>query len=258
MECTIDHIFSLKGKTAFITGGYRGIGLAIAEIYAVAGAKLVIASRNGDACRETAAKIGAQYGVDAAGMRLDVCDAKQVDETVAAVMAKFGRIDILVNNAGIDSSQKLFFKMSDDEVNRVMDTNFTGTFRVSRAVAGEMIKQKSGKIINVASMGGKVAIAGMSEYCASKAAVIQLSRVMAVELARYGIQVNSLCPGFFHTEMTAGHFSNPDVVGALSRNTPVKRIGNVDELKTTALYLATCPSFVTGTEIYADGGFSVI
>ena len=238
---SVENIFSLVDKTVLITGGYRGIGLAITEIFAAAKANIVIASRNGDACQKVARAISEQYRINAVGMTMDVCNTKQVDETIHEVIRQFDKIDVLVNNSGIDSNQKLFIKMTDEDVNRIMDTNFGGTFRTSRAAAKEMMKQRNGKIINVASIGGKIAIAGMSEYCASKAAVIQLTRCMAVELASYGIQVNAICPGFFHTDMTTEVFSNANIEKSFTSKTPVKRIGNVDELKTTALYLATCP-----------------
>ncbi len=258
MSDSIENTFSLAGKTVLITGGYRGIGLAITEILAAAKANIVIASRNGEACQKVAREMSEQYQIEAVGMKMDICSTEQVDETINAVVQRFDKLDVLVNNSGVDSNQKLFVKMTDEDVNKIMDTNFGGTFRTSRAAAREMMKQKNGKIINVASIAGKIVVAGMAEYCASKAAVRHLTRCMAVELAPYGIQVNTICPGFFYTDMTTEAFSNPDIVNSLTKKTPIKRIGNADELKTTALYLATCPPFVTGTEIFVDGGYSLI
>ena len=254
---SFETLFSLKGKTALVTGGYKSIGLAMTEVLATAGANIVIAARTGDACMETARRIQTEYGVEAMGLTMDIQNTAQVDEALDAVVQRFGRLDILVSNAGVEGFQKPFVKMTDAEVDSIMSVNFGGTFRLCRAAARVMIRQKAGKIINVSSLAGKKALPLMADYCPSKAAVIQFTRVIALELARYGIQANTLCPGYFYTDMTEKHFSNPQIVDALQKKIPAGRIGQVHELKTATLYLATCPDYVTGTEIHVDGGCAI-
>lgn len=252
-------MFSLKGKTALITGGYRGIGLAISEVFAEAGAKLAIAARSGDICKSTAARIETEFGVEAYGLAVDVQDSHQIDRALEEIIARFGKIDILVNCSGIDSSHKPFTEITEEDMNNVMKTNFHGTFLVSKAVVRKMIKHKRGKVINIASILGKAAAANMAAYCVSKAAIIQLTRVMALDLMRFNIQVNALCPGYFLTDINREYFeSDPTAEKFIRKVIPMNRMGQVDELKSSALYLATCPSFLTGSEIYVDGGSTLI
>ncbi len=257
MAESVESLFSLKGKTALITGGYKSIGFAITEVLAAAGADVVIAARKVEACIEAARRIKGEYGVDALGLGLDIRNTSQVDDAIGSIVQKYGKLDIVVNNAGVEGSLKPFVKMTDEEVDNVMDLNFGGTFKVCRAAARVMIGQKSGKIINVSSIAGKKALYVMAEYCASKAAVTQFTRVIALELARYGIQANTLCPGFFYTDMTASEFARPEVEKVTVSKIPVGYIAQVHDLKTAALYLATCPNYVTGTEVYVDGGCSI-
>jgi gluconate 5-dehydrogenase len=181
-----------------------------------------------------------------------------VDRVVQEIAAELGRIDILVNSAGIPGSEKAVLKMSDEDLDEVMNVDFRGTFLVSRAVARVMIEQKSGKIINVSSILGKIAARNMAGYCASKAAVIQLTRVMALELLRDNIQVNALCPGYIQTEFNRDFFASDTGKGLVRKMIPLNRVGSLDELKSTVLYLGTCPAFLTGVELYVDGGHTII
>jgi len=254
----LEKLFSLKGKTALITGGYKGIGRSIAETFAEAGADVAVVARNLLGCQEAAREIAGKYGVKAIGKSLDVNDSKMVDRVVQEVVSELGRIDILVNSAGIPGSEKPVLKMTDTDMDEVMNVDFRGTFLVSRAVAQVMIKQKSGKIINVSSILGKIAARNMAGYCASKAAVIQLTRVMALELLRDNIQVNALCPGYILTEFNRDFFESEAGKGLVKKMIPLNRVGTLDELKSTALYLASCPSFLTGAELYIDGGHTII
>jgi len=254
----LERLFSLKGKTALITGGYKGIGRSIAETYAEAGADVAVVARNLLGCQEAAREIAAKYGVRAVGKSLDVNDSKMVDRVVQEIVSALGKIDILVNSAGIPGSEKPVLKMTDTDMDEVMNVDFRGTFLVSRTVAQVMIKQKSGKIINVSSILGKIAARNMAGYCASKAAVIQLTRVMALELLRDNIQVNALCPGYILTEFNRDFFESEAGKGLVKKMIPLNRVGTLDELKSTALYLATCPAFLTGAELYIDGGHTVI
>jgi NAD(P)-dependent dehydrogenase (short-subunit alcohol dehydrogenase family) len=254
----LERLFSLKGKTALITGGYKGIGRSIAETFAEAGADIAVVARNLLGCQEAAREITGKYGVRAVGKSLDVNDSKMVDRVVQEIVNELGRIDILVNSAGIPGSEKPVVKMTDTDMDEVMNVDFRGTFLVSRTVAQVMIKQKSGKIINVSSILGKIAARNMAGYCASKAAVIQLTRVMALELVRDNIQVNTLCPGYILTEFNRDFFESEAGKGLVKKMIPLNRVGTLDELKSTALYLARCASFLTGAELYIDGGHTII
>ena len=253
-----NRLFSLKGKTALITGGYRGIGLEIAKTYAGAGADVALVARNLSKCQTAAKKIADEYGVKAIGKSMDVHDSRAVDIVVQEVMDEFGKIDVLVNSAGVSGNQKLVLEMTDEDLDDVMNVDFRGTFLVSRAVAREMIKHQTGKIINIASLAGKIATPKMSGYCASKAAVIHLTRVMALELMRYNIQVNVLCPGYFLTEFNRDFFESEVGKRVIKKNIPMNRVGRLEELQSTALYLATCPAFMTGAELYIDGGHGIV
>jgi NAD(P)-dependent dehydrogenase (short-subunit alcohol dehydrogenase family) len=254
----LERLFSLKGKTALITGGYKGIGRAIAETYAEAGADVAVVARNLHGCEETAREIAGKYGVKAIGKSLDVNDSKRVDGVVQEIAGELGRIDILVNSAGIPGSEKPVLKMTDADMDEVMNVDFRGTFLVSRAVAQVMVRQRGGKIINVSSILGKIAARNMAGYCASKAAVIQLTRVMALELMRDNIQVNALCPGYILTEFNCDFFESDAGKGLVRKMIPLNRVGTLDELKSTALYLASCPAFLTGAELYIDGGHTIV
>lgn len=254
----LEKLFSLKGRTALVTGGYKGIGRSMAETYAEAGADVAVVARNLMGCQEAAREIAGKYGVKAVGKSLDVNDSKRVDRVVQEIVGELGRIDILVNSAGIPGSEKPVLKMTDADMDEVMNVDFRGTFLVSRAVAQVMVRQKGGKIINVSSILGKIAARNMAGYCASKAAVIQLTRVMALELMRDNIQVNALCPGYVLTEFNRDFFASEAGKGLVKRMIPLNRVGTLDELRSTALYLATCPPFLTGAEVYVDGGHTLI
>lgn len=253
-----ERLFSLKGKTALITGGYSGIGLEIAQTYAEAGADVALVARNLSKCQTAAKKIADEYGVKAIGKSMDVHDSKAVNAVVQEVVDEFGKIDILVNSAGVSGSEKPVLEMTDEDLDDVMNVDFRGTFLVSRAAAKEMIKHQTGKIINIASLAGKIATPRMSGYCAGKAAVIHLTRVMALELMQYDIQVNVLCPGYFLTEFNRDFFESEVGKRVIKRNIPINRVGNLEELQSTALYLATCPAFMTGAELYIDGGHGIV
>ncbi len=253
----LEKLFSLQGKNALITGGYRGIGRIIAETYAELGANVAIVARNREKCELAASELAQKYGGKAIGLPLNVRDAKMADSIVGQIADTFGGIDILINNAGIAGAEKEIVRMSDEEIDEIMNINFRGCFIMARAVARIMIKQQSGKIINMASILGKIAARNMAGYCASKGAVIQLTRVLALELAHNNIQVNTLCPGYFSSDINREFFASEKGREFIKRMIPVNRPGELSELKSTAIYLATCPAFLTGTEIYIDGGHTI-
>ncbi|MGD0975986.1 MAG: SDR family oxidoreductase [Candidatus Korobacteraceae bacterium] len=254
----LEKLFSLDGKVAFITGGYRGIGLTMAETYAAAGANVVLAARNLEGCRAAAGKIARTYGVKAAAKALDVHNSKLVDSVVKAVAEEFGTIDILVNCAGISGSEKPVLKMTDEDLDDVMNVDFRGTFLVSRAAGQIMAQKKSGRIINVASILGKIATRNMAGYCASKAAVLQLTKVMALELMRDNVQVNALCPGYILTDINKDFFASEAGQKMIKKMIPINRVGELCELQSISLFLATCPPFMTGGEFYMDGGHTIV
>lgn len=253
----LERLFSLKGKTALITGGYRGIGLAFAEAYAEAGADVIITARNLAGCQTAAGELADKFGVRAAGKAMDVIDSAMVNKVVQEVVDEFGKIDILVNCAGIPGNQRPVIEMTDQDLDDVMNVDFRGTFLVSRAVAQFMITRKSGKIINIASIAGKLAARSMAGYSASKAAVIMLTRTMALEMTRHNIQVNVLLPGYFLTPFNIDFFQTDAGKNLIKKMIPLNRVGDVEELKSTAIYLATCPAFMTGAEIIVDGGHTI-
>jgi gluconate 5-dehydrogenase len=250
----LQRLFSLEGKTVLVTGGYSGIGRTFAETYAELGANLALVARNADKVRAAAAEMGEKYGTRVVARAADVNDAAAIDSLVAEVAAEFGRIDVLVNSAGIADSGKPLVETGDAEFDRVMGVNLRGVFIVSRAVAREMIKQQSGRIINVSSLAAKRAISNMSAYCTSKAAVVHLTRVLARELMRYNIQVNALCPGYFLTAMNREFFTSETGRKVIEKTMPMRRLGELGELQSSAVYLATCPPFLTGADLYIDGG----
>ena len=252
-----ERLFSLKGKTALITGGYRGIGMAFAETYAEAGADVIITARSLRGCQDAARELTDKFGIKAAGRAMDVHDSKVVDRVVEDIVNEFGKIDILVNCAGIPGNQKPVVEMTDQDLDDVMNVDFRGTFIVCRAVSRSMITRTSGKIINVASIMGKIATRNLAGYSASKAAVIMLTRTMALELMRYNIQVNVLLPGYFLTPFNIDFFQTDTGKNLIKKMIPMNRVGDVEELKSSALYLATCPAFLTGAEITVDGGHTI-
>ena len=254
----LEKLFSLDGKVALITGGYRGIGLTMAETYAAAGANVVLAARNLEACQSAAGKIAQTYSVRAAAKKLDIHHSKQVDSVVKEVAEEFGAIDILVNCAGIAGAEKPVLKMTDEELDEVMNVDFRGTFLVSRAAGQIMAQKKRGRIINVASVLGKLAARNMLGYCASKAAVIQLTKVMALELMRDNVQVNALCPGYILTDINKDFFASETGQKMIKKMIPINRLGELKELQSISLFLATCPPFMTGGEFYLDGGHTLV
>lgn len=249
-------VFALKDKIAVVTGGNSGIGKGIAEGLAEAGADIVIAARRFEQCREVCSEIESKTGVKCLPIKCDVTKTDEVNGLIEETVKVFGKVDILVNSAGVGMSDKPVVEMSDKDWDSTLDINLRGTFLCSRAAAREMIKRKQGKIIDVSSIyGTSRAIRNAGDYCASKAGVIQLAKVMALELARYNIQVNVICPGYFRTPMNDEFLSSDIGQKVVKTNIPMQRPGNVDELKGIAIYLASqASSFTTGATIVVDGG----
>jgi len=248
--------FDLSAKVAIVTGGATGIGRGIAEGLADAGAAIVLAARRLEKCETACKDIAGRTGVATLPCRCDITDRSQVSALVDRVTEELGRIDILVNNSGTGGSEKPILKMSDEDWNRVIDTNLKGAFLLSQAVVGKMVAQgQGGKIINVASIGALIGWPNMSAYCASKGGCLQLTKSMALEWVRYNIQVNAILPGYFRTPMNEGFFATEAGERAIQSSIPMKRIAQIEEIKGVAILLASqASSFMTGSAVVVDGG----
>jgi len=241
----------LADKIAVVTGAGRGIGRAVALAYAKMGADVVCVSRT----EENSAKVAAE--VEAIGRRawavaVDVSDTAAVDAAAKGILESTGRVDILVNNAGV-TRDNLLMRMSEEEWDTVIDTNLKGAFNFTKALTRPFIKQRSGRIINIASVIGLIGNAGQSNYAASKAALIGFTKSIAKELATRGITVNAIAPGFIETDMTAA-LSEKMREGILG-NVPLGRFGSPDDIAHAAVFLAMEPSgYITGQVLTVDGG----
>lgn len=245
-------MFDLHGKTAIVTGGYSGIGRGIAEGLAEVGADIVICARNLEKCRGAAAEI-AKMGVKTLAVKCDVAKSTEVDEVVRQTVEKFGKIDILVNNAGITGAAKAMVDITDEEWHNTIAINLDGMFYFCRAAGKIMIKQNYGKIINVTSGASFKGLKNASDYNASKAGGLLLTRTIAMELIRYNIRVNLIAPGFFATNL------NKELLDRVAENAkkliPVGRMGTQEDIKGLAVFLASPASdFLTGEAIVIDGG----
>jgi NAD(P)-dependent dehydrogenase (short-subunit alcohol dehydrogenase family) len=246
----------LKGKVAIVTGASKGIGKGIAIQYAREGAAVVLASRSMDLLDAIAADIRKEGG-KALALELDVMSHESMESVVAETVATFGRLDVMVNNAGI-SMAKPSEELAPEDWKRALDTDLSGVFFGSQCAARQMIRQGSGGcIINISSVYGLVAAPGRAAYCASKAAANMLTKVLAIEWAKYGIRVNAIAPGYFRTELVEKVIASGMLpVEAIAKRTPLGRIGEVPELLPISVYLA-CEdsSYVTGSIFTIDGGW---
>lgn len=241
----------LKGKTAVITGGSRGIGAAIALKFASMGANIaVIYAGNQEAAQSVCGKCAAEYGVKALSYRCNVADFEETKAAVAAIRGDFGSVQILVNSAGI-TKDALVPMMSEAAFDVVLDTNLKGTFNMIRHCCGAFLRAKEGCIINISSVSGMMGNAGQCNYAASKAGVIGLTKSVAKELAPRGIRCNAIAPGFIRTDMTRQQETNP-----MLSMIPLGRMGEAEEVAQAAAYLATA-NYVTGEVLRVDGGIAM-
>lgn len=242
----------LNGKVALVTGAGRGIGREIALELAKNGAFVIVNYNGSREHAEEAVKMITENGGRAVSFQCSVADFSQTSAMVQKVIEKYGRLDILVNNAGI-TKDNLIMKMSEEDFDRVLDTNLKGTFNMIRHASRQMIRQKSGKIINIASVSGILGNAGQSNYAASKAGVIGLTKTMARELAARGINVNAVAPGFINTEMT--QVLSDTVKEQAVSQIPFRRFGEAKEVAQVVSFLASdAASYITGQVICVDGG----
>ena len=248
--------FDPTGRIALVTGAYRGLGFAIARGMAAAGARVILNGRNADALAG-AASVLAGEGLRAEVALFDVTDARAVNDGVAAVVRRIGKIDVLVNNAGIQR-RHLLVDFPQKEWDEIIATNLTAPYVVSQAVMPDMIAQRRGKIIHIASLLSEFARPSVVPYTAAKGGIRQLTRGMAVELAEHNIQVNAIAPGYFATEMNRALLDNPTFDAWVKQRTPARRWGEPDEIAGLAVFLASpAADYITGQMIMIDGGMSV-
>ena len=238
----------LSGRTALVTGSTRGIGRAIAESFADAGARVAVVGRDQVKAAEAAAAIGAT----AQGFAADVGDPASIVALVEGVEKAFGQIDILVNNAGL-TRDNILFRIKDDDWNTVLDANLRGAFLAIRAASRGMIKRRWGRIINIASIVGITGNKGQANYAASKAGLIGLTKSVAKELGSRNVLVNAVAPGFIETDMTAA--MTPEARAALSGQIPLERLGSPRDIAGVVTFLASdYASYITGQTLVVDGG----
>ena len=242
---------SLAGRAVIVTGGSRGIGAAIAALMAEHGAGVLVSGRDADRV-QTAVKAMEGLGGRVVGLAADAAKREDVDRLVDAARQEFGRLDVVVNNAGI-TSDALLVRMKDDDWDRVMDVNLRGAFLLTRAAAKVMMRQKSGRVINIASAAGAMGNAGQANYSAAKAGLFGLTKASARELAHWGILVNAVAPGLIETDMSA---AIPEAARqAFLAQVPAGRIGTAREVAEVVGFLAgDGASYITGQVFHVNGG----
>lgn len=252
-------MFDLSGKTAIITGSSRGIGRAIAEAFAEAGARVVISSRKQDACEQVAAEINAKVGSGRAlAVAASISDKEALQHLVDRTREEFGQIDILVCNAATNPYYGPMAGISDEQFRKIFDNNVLSNHWLITMVAPEMAARRAGAIIIVSSVGGLIASDTIGAYNVSKAADFQLVRNLALELGRQNVRVNAIAPGVIRTDFARALWEDPEAEAALQRAVPLGRIGEPEDIAGTAMFLASdAGRYVNGQGIVVDGGMTV-
>ena len=247
--------YDLESKVVLVTGASQGLGKQFAELLCAKGARVALAARQVAKITSLKEELEAKGGI-AYAVEMDVLDQQSISDCVEAVEHELGSIDVLVNNAGV-AINKFFLDVTEEEYDSVLGTNLKGCFFCAQAVAKKMANRKSGSIINVSSVLGARPIGTLTTYCASKAGLNQLTATMALELARSGVRVNAIAPGYIETPMNSDFFKTGPGQ-ALINSVPQRRLGQLEDLDGTILLLASDASkFITGTVITVDGGFTV-
>ncbi|MBD3250162.1 MAG: SDR family oxidoreductase [Candidatus Pacebacteria bacterium] len=253
-------IFNLSGKTAIVTGSSSGLGVQFAHALARQGADVVVTARRKERLEQVEQELQEKYGVRSLAVECDVTQQDQVEAMVEQTITKLGRVDILVNNAGVGGIGAAT-EISLEEWQKVIAVNLTAVFLCSQAAGKKMIEQNYGKIINIASIFGKVGNLAfpVAAYHASKGGVVNLTRALAAEWAKHNITVNAIGPGFFESEMTESVESNEQANQFIKGGSPMHRWGKKGELDGAMIYLASdASSFTTGQTIYVDGGWTAV
>lgn len=248
--------FDLTGRSAIITGGSKGLGLAMAAALASAGANIMLVNRNAEEGQAAAKELHEEYGTTCLSFAADVTSVEHTEAMAKTAMEAFGRIDILINSAGINIRGAID-ELTPADFSKVMEVNVTGTWLCCRAVTPYMKKSKSGKIINLASTLGIVGLSNRTPYTSSKGAVVQMTRALALELAPFAINVNAICPGPFLTEMNIPIADSPEAKNFIVGATALERWAELREIQGVAMLLASdAASYMVGSIITVDGGWT--
>ena len=248
--------FRLDGKVALITGGSKGLGLTMATALAEAGADVALSGRTLTTCEESAARIASATGRRAKGFAADVTASADIERLVRSIEGSLGPIDILINNAGVNIRGTVD-QLAESDWDAVIDTNLKGPFLVAKVVGPGMVKRGWGRVVNLGSILGAVALGGRAPYASSKAGVINLTRVMALEWAGTGVTANAICPGPFATEMNLPLLNDPVKYQDFVKKIPMGRWGELDEIAGAVVFLASpAASFITGSSLFVDGGWT--
>ncbi len=249
--------FRLNGRTALVTGGTKGLGRAMAAALAEAGARVAVVSRHGDQAVAVAGELTRSTGRPCQGYACDVTNEAHVTQLISQVLDDFGHLDILVNNAGINIRGPID-QLSLEQFLQVQATNVTGPWLMCRAVAPHMKERRYGRVINIGSTLSIIALADRTPYASSKGAILQMTRVLALEWAPYNITVNAMLPGPFATEMNLPLMNDPEAYQSFIAKIPLGRWGELEEIQGLVVFLASdASSFITGAAITIDGGWTV-
>lgn len=253
----MQNLFSLEGKVALITGASKGIGEAIAEYYAAAGAKVIVSSRKQESVNVVAEEIK-RKGFEATAIACHMGDMADVHKLAEAAISKYGTIDILVNNAATNPVFGPVVETSLEAFDKIISVNVKGPFELAKKIYPLMKEKKSGSVINISSIGGLRPEAGLGIYSMSKAALISLTKVMAKEWGDDNVRANVICPGLIKTKFSEALWSNDKMMAMMMKVLPIKRVGTPEEIAALALYLASDASaYCTGSVFTADGGFTI-
>jgi gluconate 5-dehydrogenase len=249
-------MFDLTGQVALVTGGSRGLGREMAIALGQQGADLVLCSRNEDELEGAAREIAGETGREVLALRADVTERGDVERLAEAALERFGKLDILVNNAGA-GQRKPLLKLQDEEWSRIIRVCLDAPFFVARAVVPHMVRAGYGRIINISSALGAIALPERGPYCAAKGGLLQLTKVMALEWAPHGITVNAICPGPFRTPYNLRLAEDPALFESYLNLIPQHRWGELSEIRGAAVFLASREAgFVTGASLFVDGGWT--
>lgn len=253
----LSSVFSLIGKVALITGASKGIGLSIAEVFAAAGAKVVISSRNQESLDEMARSLK-HRGYEVSGIACNVGNLDELKHLVDKTVERYGQIDVLVNNAATNPIFGPIHDTSLEAFDKIVNVNLKAPFQLMKLCFPYLRESAEASVINISSVGGLTPEPGLGMYSVSKAALISMTKVFAKEWGDHGIRVNALCPGLIKTKFSEALWSNDNIMQSMIKQLAIKRIGTSDEIATMALFLAaSASSYTTGAVLTADGGFTI-